>query len=52
MRGKGQAGQAMLEYVVGLLLVALVVGAAIRRLETHKQARDQRIERHYADGRN
>lgn len=42
----------MLEAVIGLLLVGLVVGAAIRRLETQRHAREQRIERHYSDGRN
>lgn len=52
MRGDRQSGQAMLEYVIGLLLVALVAGAALRKLESDRRARDQRIERHYSDGRN
>lgn len=52
MRGNTQSGQAMLEYVIGLLLVALVVGLALRRLEADRRLRDKRIEMHYADGRN
>lgn len=52
MRFGDARGQAMLEYVVVLMAVALAVAITIRRMAAAYEGNEQNLRAHYADGRN